>query len=494
MNILKKYFVFAVIFLGGFNITHANLEITEVMYDPQGANTSHQWIEVYNNGVDSIDLSNWFVTDHDTSWHFRTISSDSSTILNSNSYAIIAKTSNLADFKNKNPNLDGQILKANVTLGAESGRIGLSSDKKNIISEVSYSGVMDNGNSLQKIDNEWKESSPTPGSNNIQSDNNTTENISNNNNNNTNTGTNITTTNSSSSSSSASKISTTNVGDYKITTKIISPKIVTAGLPFYVSSIASTSKKDTLISGRYVWNFGDGTSFELKSQQELEHIYNYPGEYVLSLSFFNNYFEKIPSSTSRLTIKVISADIVIISVGQGSDPFIEINNKSNNEIDTSGFIIKGVIHNFTIPVGTIILPGHKLKFSSKITSFTNDDIQSIIVTNQTGEIVTSYPQKELPIYKNNISNSDSSNNTQYSSNKKNNIPNSDSSVINLNDLVAQAGNLENPVNPKSVYIWFGLFGIIAIGIAVIFITRRKIIETPDYLEKEIRAEDMTIIE
>jgi hypothetical protein len=492
MNILKKYFVFVVIFLGSFNVAHANLEITEVMYDPQGANTSHQWIEVYNNGSDSIDLTNWSITDYDTSWHFRSISSDNSTILNSKSYAIIAKTSNLTDFKSKNPNLGGQILKANVTLGAESGHIGLSSDKKNIISEVSYSGAMDNGNSLQKIDNEWKESSPTPGSNNIQSNNNTTENISNNNN--TNANTNIITTNISSSNSSTSKISSTNIGDYKVTAKIISPKIVTAGLPFYVSSLLTTNKKETLISGRYVWNFGDGTSSELKSQQELEHIYNYPGEYVLSLSFFNNYFEKIPSSTSRVTIKVISADIVVSSVGQGSDPFIEINNKSNNEIDTSGFIIKGVIHNFTIPVGTIILPGHKLKFSSKITNFTNDDIQSIIVTNQTGEILTSYPQKELPISKNNISSSNSSESIQYSSNKKNNTPNSDSSVINLNDLAAQAGNLESPVNPKSVYVWFGLFGIIAIGIAVIFITRKKNIITPDYLEKEIRAEDMTIIE
>ena len=76
MNILKKYFVFVVIFLGSFNVAHANLEITEVMYDPQGANTSHQWIEVYNNGSDSIDLTNWFITDYDTSWHFRSISSD----------------------------------------------------------------------------------------------------------------------------------------------------------------------------------------------------------------------------------------------------------------------------------------------------------------------------------------------------------------------------------------------------------------------------------
>lgn len=504
MNILKKYFVFVVIFLGGFNFAYANLEITEVMYDPAGANISHQWVEVYNNGTDSIDLSDWSLTDYDTTWHFRSISSDDSTILNPNSYALIAKTSNLVDFKSKNPNLGGQILRANITLGADSGQIGLSSDKKNIISEVSYSGIMNNGNSLQKIEGIWNESSPTPGITNTQSNTAvTTESTSNNDNNSTATSSSIDTstsintdvnTNNNSSSSSTSKILISDSGEYKITTKIISPKIITAGLPFYISSLTTTNKKETLAIGRYVWNFGDGSSFESQSRQEFEHTYNYPGEYVLSLSFFNNHFEKTPSATNRMIIKVISADIIINSVGNETDSFIEFENKSNYEIDLSGFIITAGTHNFIIPSGTIILPNHKLKLSSKITGFNAPDILSIVVTNQAGEVITSYPQKELPIFKNNISNSGSSDNIKYSSNKKNNTPNSDSSIINLNDLVAQAGNLESPVNPKSAYIWFGLFGIIAIGIIVIFITRRKTIETPDYLEKEIRAEDMTIIE
>jgi hypothetical protein len=491
MNILKKYFVFLFIFLGGVNIAHANLEITEVMYDPQGANTSHQWVEVYNNSSSSIDLSSWYLVDYDTSWHFRTISSDDSTILNSNSYAIIAKTSNLADFKSKNPNLGGQILKANVTLGAESGHIGLSSDKKNITNEISYLSVMDNGNSLQKINGSWKESSPTAGASNILSTSSSTENIS----------TNSSSVSSSSSETSTSKVSITDSGEYKITTKIISPKIITAKIPFYISSLTTTSKKETLATGKYLWNFGDGTSIELRNNQEFNHTYEYPGEYVLSLSFFNNSFEKIPSATSRVILKVVFADIIISSVGDNSDPFIEFENKSSYEIDISGFILKANNHNFTIPTGTIILPNHKIKLSSKISGFSISDLSSIVLTNQSGDIVATYPIKNVPVPSNKITSTlreDYSlpriENNKDLSNKKN-IDNSDSSFINLNDLAAQAGNIENQESNSSnkSYVWFALVGIIAIGASVIFITRKKT-EIPDYVENNIRAEDIKIIE
>ena len=482
-NTLKKYFVFIVIFLGSFRVASANLEITEVMYDPQGANTSHQWVEVYNNGSESIDLSSWFLADYDTSWHFRSISSDSTTILGSNSFAIIAKTSNLTDFKSKNPSLNGQLFKANITLGAESGKIGLSSDKKNIIGGISYSSPMDNGNSLQKIDGIWKEAVPTPGISNTDSGVNSTENTSGSTNDTTTSNTSI------SSSSNTSKTSIAQTGEVKITTKIISPSIVSAEIPFYVSSLTTTSKKETLISGRYVWNFGDGTSLETKSQQEIEHTYNYPGEYVLNLSYFNNYFEKIPVFTNRITIKVILADIVISSVGNGLDSFIEFENKSKYEIDISGFTIKGNSRDFIIPSGTIILPNHKLKFSSRITNFTDNDISSVMVVNKAGDVVTTYPQKELPFIKN-TSNYNISDNVL---NKKSNIS-KNPRAINLNDLAAQAGDIDNPINYKSAYTWFGLLGIIAIGVAFVLITRKNVASTPDYLEKEIRAEDMAIIE
>ena len=491
MNILKKYFVFLFIFLGGVNIAHANVEITEVMYDPQGANTSHQWVEVYNNSSSSVDLSTWYLADYDTSWHFRTIFSDDSTILNSNSYAIIAKTSNLADFKSKNPNLGGQILKANITLGAESGHIGLSSDKKNIISEISYSSSMDNGNSLQKINGSWKESSPTPGVGNILSINNSTDNIS----------TNSNTSSNNSSEVSTSKVSNTDTGEYRITTKIISPKMVTAKLPFYISSLTTTNKKETFATGRYLWNFGDGTSIELRNNQEFLHTYDYSGEYVLSLSFFNNSFEKIPSATSRVTIKVVSADVIISSVGDNSDPFIEFENKSNYEIDISGFILKANNHNFTIPTGTIILPNHKMKLSSKISGFSISDLSSIILTNQSGDIVATYPVKNVPVLSNKIINTFNEDHSlsKVENNKdllnKNKIDNPDSSFINLNDLAAQAGNIDNQESSSSnkSYVWFGLIGIIIIGASVVFITRKKT-EIPDYVDSNIRAEDIKIIE
>lgn len=505
INTLIKYYIFVLIFLGSFNIAHANLEITEIMYNPNLSGGDYDWVEIYNNGENSIDLTKYYFY-ADTKGISSTSTRHGITgtgLLDSKKYVILSSDS-IANFKLKY-NFSGVVFHSSFDISTSTETtLAITSDStKPPADDKTYKDISDptlgannDGNSLQKIEGIWNESSPTPGVSNTQSDTAVTTESTSNNDNSTTISSNISTsinTNNNSSSSSTSKILSSDIGEYIITTKIISPKIITAGLPFYISSLTTTSKKETLAVGKYVWNFGDGTSSELRSQQEFEHTYNYGGEYVLSLSFFNNSFEKIPVATNRIIIKVISADITISSVGQGEDSFIELENKSNYEIDISKWIVTAGIHNFIIPSGTIILPNHKLKLSNKITGFEANDILSISVTNQTGEVVTTYPKKELIAVKNNISNINYSNNIEYPSSKKINS-NTDSPVINLNDLAAQAGNLESPVSPKSAYIWFGLFGIIAIGIAVVFITRRKVIETPDYLEKEIRAEDMTIIE
>ena len=56
VKILLKYIVFVGMFFALTHIAYANLEITEIMYDPQGSNTNHQWVEVYNSDSNSISI------------------------------------------------------------------------------------------------------------------------------------------------------------------------------------------------------------------------------------------------------------------------------------------------------------------------------------------------------------------------------------------------------------------------------------------------------
>ena len=489
INLLKKYFVFLLIFLGSFNIAHASLEITEIMYAPEGG-SDYEWVEIFNNGTSPIDLNK------SRFFHGQTISGPitlkvgDSSVLQPSKYAIISKS--LTDYSWLN--FSNMVFSSSVLSLPDSGDntyIAISDPDKNIIDEVTYDitkgGSKISKTSLSKINGSWLGASPTPGAVNVsplKAEDSISNDI-----------VNIPISISSSNQNSNTQVSSDNyAGEYKITAKIISPKIITAKLPFYISSLTTTNKRETLAVGRYVWNFGDGTSSEMKSQQEFEHTYDYPGEYVLTLSFFNTYFDKTPSATNRLIIKVVSADISISSVGQSPDSFIEFENKSNYEVDISGFIVKTNTQNFIIPNGTVILPNHKIKLSSKVTGFADSDLNSIIVTNQTGEVITIYPKKELSILDNRISNNISFPVGGSSNNQIKNI-NTNNSVINLNDLVAQAQNNEYPItdSSKSFYFWFGLLGIITIGITVVIITRRKV-ETSDYIEQEIRAEDIKIIE
>lgn len=137
----KLILSFAVaLFLFSCNFALADLTISQIMYDPPGRDAGMEWIKIQNTGGSSADVSSWYVADYDTSWHFHKIVGENTTLLPAGAYALIANTSQagLANFKTKTPNWAGLIFRASFTLANEKGRLALSPDKKNIISDTSY--------------------------------------------------------------------------------------------------------------------------------------------------------------------------------------------------------------------------------------------------------------------------------------------------------------------------------------------------------------------
>lgn len=283
-----------------------------------------------------------------------------------------------------------------------------------------------------------------------------------------------------------------NIEVLKITTKIISPKIVTAGIPFSLNSLTTTNREETYGVGRFVWNFGDGELYEVSKAIPFDYIYEYEGEYALTLSYFDSIFSEEPEATNRVTIKVIPADIYISGIGSNTDPFIELQNKSNYEIALSDWIITGGIHYFKIPEGTTILSNKKIKLSPKITGFGGEDIKSVTITNANKEIIATYPTLiKKPVQKSSLVRTTSNNQISVSNLKDDSLTN-DSQIINLNDLSADAGGANINIS-KSTYAWIGLIFIIGLGTASFLMIKRKN-NYNDYVDKEIRAEDMTIVE
>ncbi len=416
------------------SFANANIIINEVQLNP----TEDRFIEIYNSSSSSVDLTDWYI-------QRKTATGSSFGSLISKTY-FEGKNIEANDYFliSKNEMTNADIVYDSLTL-TDSNTIQIKNPNQEVVDKVGWGDVSDcgevcapnpvDGKSIGRIsDGSWVIASSTPRAQNIEPDGGEEEE---NPNDETNT-------------------NTTSTKDepliLKITTKIISPKMVTAGIPFSLSSLTTTNRGETYAVGRYVWNLGDGMISESNKSDSFTYLYEYPGEYILTLSYFDSFLSKEPDSTNRVTIKVVSSEVYISSVGNEADPFIEIENKSNYEVLLSSWRLVGGIHYFIIPDGTTILPNKKIKFSPKITGFTAEDIKYVVIKNLSQEIVATYPLETKKSIKKKISSisTDASNNLLPLNNLPDNSSLKDSQVVNLNDLGANVS--ESGINiPNVIY-------------------------------------------
>ena len=472
-KIIKLQIVFVVMFLFGINFADASVVINEVQLSP----TENRFIELYNNGSSSVDLTDWYIQRKTIGGStFGSLVSKTyfqGKNIQSNSYFVISRS----DMN------ESDIIYPGLTL-TESNTIQLKNSNQELVDKIGWGDVTDCGKicapnpidskSIQLVEGSWVTNTPTPGESNLTESNTSDQDIEENENNNEKDQPEI----------------------LKISSKIISPKIAIAGIPFYLNSLTTSNRGNTYAVGKFVWNFGNGISRTLNTSEPFLSSYEYEGEYMATLSYFSSVFSKVPDATDKIIIKVVPSEIYINSVGDISDPFIEIGNKSNYDIVLSNWVIMAGIHYFLIPDGTVIMSGKKIKLSPKVTGFTKEDLSFITITNPNKEIIVTYPQLNKKLIYNTNSVSKNTNNNSISSITKNDFDPilADSKIINLNDLSANA--LDSSKNiPKSAYPLIGLLVIIGIGITSFFIVKQKTNTNEiNYKESGIRAEDMTIVE
>lgn len=464
------------------NIAHADVIFSEVVWMGNSENINAEWFEIYNNGGSEVDISNWSISG------LLNFEIPAGKRISSGEYFLFGRqpvTGNYTYIPDFTPDLTYK-----GPLSNSGGILNLNDKEGNQKSSVTYDGkIGDNETkeSMQWDGSRWVTAVPTPGDGEIS---NSTE-EENDSNENTNDGPDTVST--SSSNKEATLI-------LKITSKIISPKIVTANIPFSLGSFVTTNRGETYEVGKFVWNFGDGMTKQVGKSEPFEYIYQYPGDYAVTLNYYDSVLSTNPDATDRVTIKVVPAGIIISSVGIPEDPFVEINNSSNYEIVLNKWIIKGNTHGFIFPEGMIILPNKKLKLSPRITGFDASDLSSITVMDASGQIFATYPNINRSVkYSASVSSGGSSSFGSSGSNiiksdiQKNDKIENETEVINLNDLGASVedSGSSNVFNSK-IYIWLALVGVLIIGITAVILIRRK--DYPDYVEKEISAKDIKIIE
>ena len=112
---------------------------------------------------------------------------------------------------------------------------------------------------------------------------------------------------------------------------------------------------------RMVWNFGDGETREGKA---VPHVYRFPGNYVVSLSGSVGEY----AGADYLAVRVVSPDLRITEIKPGSDGFIEIANNTGERLDLGGMILADASRaQFRIPQHTLTVGGGAIVFPNSVT-------------------------------------------------------------------------------------------------------------------------------
>lgn len=383
-----KKAVFTTIGMGILFLAHtacAAVSISEIMYDLDGTDTDREWVEIYNDGTEGVDLSAWKFVEGNTNHGL--VITDGSATLAPNSYAIIADKPD--KFKLDWPNFTGTIFDSSFSLINEPGEeLSLKDNTLTVVNTVTYDntvGAQGDGNSLQKINSVFVSAAPTPGAVNVASAT-------------TGTQTEETATVTTGGTGSGGSVATLPAKPKKVIEPVV-PKISTeiiaksagfVGIPMIFEPVTLGYSKEILSRGLFTWNFGDGTVRTSDVNQKQEYRYDYPGEYVVTLEYVRNPYMQIPDATDRVIVTIIDPVISILSVDQ-SRGAITFNNSSPYEIDLSGWTVIAGNKSFTFPKNSFILSKKNFILSPKTSFFNGTDVSLVYLKIPAGEIVTQYP-------------------------------------------------------------------------------------------------------
>lgn len=337
---MKKFLLFLINLIGISFYAHA-LIISEIMYDPQGSDTSREWIEVYNDTASDINLSTFKFFESGTNHGL--VASQGGTTLSPNVYAVIAD--NPAKFLLDYPSFSGILFDSSFSLSNSGEFIVMKDGSGTQIDSVNYStalGGNDDGSTLSFINNAWTRGQATPASENI--------------------------------SSPVSLVATTtseitlpralmSAPGADITFILPEDKIVVAGADANFTARAINSDKKQIEGLNYTWTFGDGGT---KLGKSVGYNYSYPGYYIAYVEAQNEHI----SGSDRIRVRVISPDIEITDSGEGArGAFIDLKNNSNSDMDISHWFLETSGLRYPLPTNTIISGGKATRFSGTAMGF-----------------------------------------------------------------------------------------------------------------------------
>lgn len=331
-------------------VTQANaLIISEVMSNPTGVDDGREWIEIFNNTANSVDLSAMTISIKGATAIAVTPLSGG-TNLTPGGYAIIGSiVSGSTKFLQDYPTYNGPLFKSGIGLvntGVTSIDIKLSGSIVDSLS--SYTAAKDSF-TLSLVSGSFVSSNPTPGAENqavTSSD----------------SGNNATSTN------TQQTIQAQSAPSPDIVLYMPFEKTVVAGADSNFTTYGMTRGGNNIEGLTFSWSYGDGGQGEGTTTL---YRYVYPGRYLAKVEAGNGHV----LGNASMKIRVVSPDIAITKVDTGKyGLYVDIYNPNNYDLDLSQWKLSFDGKAFPFPKNTIILGGETTHFSGIAMGFASTTI------------------------------------------------------------------------------------------------------------------------
>ncbi len=495
MKFLLNFLFLLILFLPG--VVRANVSFSEVAWMGTSNSQYEEWIELYNDGSESVSLSGWKIFKAGGSTSLISLSGN----ISAGQYLLVCRTTSSLT----NP------LSGACDVEGSFGGSGLNNSSEHIILKNSSGSSVDSVNAtsgwpagesstrktMQKSSGSWITADPTPGSVNASSG----SEVDDTNDDDTETDDDSTDedseddeedeNNTENESKSSSKLN-----QPKYTKELVEINVVDSSVPVGSPVKFSLKTRDlngaNILRGDFFWNMGDGTERFYSRNKKFEHVYDHEGTYIVTLKYYSTFFEEIdPDVVDKFTITINNSSVVISKIH--ADGSIELKNSGSQEVDLSDWSLRDEFGKiFSIPDGTYIAGNKNLVLNSKRTRL---NPTKVTLLSPSGSYVGFKDKFESQsIAKNVVVSSTSSSNTtsdkKSTSASTNKLVENDSEDLdddNLNSRLQANTFSSSNTKQKQPSLWIVVFVILLIGSSVFVFFLYKRGETEEL--NDIKEED-----
>ncbi len=363
---MKKILLISLcIFLGTCSYARASVSINEIAWMGTSISSTNEWIELFNDSAESVDLSGWKIITVDGG-----LTINLSGSISAQGFYLIERTDD-----DTLPTITADLVAPFGSGLSNSGEdIVLKDSTGNTVDTLSFSSGWPGGDNttketMQKSNGNWITASSTPKAQNSGVNQSQITNMSGGG------GGTPTTTR----TEKKDVVKKESVPTIKISITTPKRKVINhIKTPFTPEIIGLSGEK--IYYGYFVWSMGDGNSYTDRQLKKIEHAYDSVGVYAVTLSYFENSWTENPITEITIPIEVINPKVNIRILSDGS---IELSNDGPEDISIANWKIINGKDIYTFPRGMTVFSNKKVTISKNVLGFIADN--KTIITYPNGE-------------------------------------------------------------------------------------------------------------